>query len=658
MVASAQGIANVYPVSRLPQGRKKVITPHQARQLQALQLGIGQILTMVGNHAVAHAVIQAMFFGGSTAAFPITPSTEELHEIRRAENNGLTNSIGFNASQEHAAMSATIGASYGGARTFIATSSVGLAHMAEMVEWAGQNRMPIVMADVNRAKAPLNIWHSEGDRAGVRDYTVQLVAENHQQAYDLTLQAFRIAERARWMTIVNLAGFFISHSAAQVRVLPHEIATNFVGEYIPPPELDPFSRSISKGGLMSPTAFPLQRAQNHEAWGKIPSIIQETHADFGKISGRSPGAFFNTYHTKDAEHVFLNYGFLSGTLRTFVDQLRAHGVPVGLISGTMLRPFPGKELVQTLSGMQQLKTIAVFDGNLDPVRGPIYTDLTSAIFEQGQQGQKFSQGTPLVAGFRHGGGQNPPDSVINGVLQRMMDMAKQGRVDHPVQQLDRNSLGNTVKLDLTDSPAKNILANQVIVEFHGRGGLGAVSAAANLANIINETSAAAQEKGEPAVFAKATPEFGSEKTGSPTSAVVVYDNKPIESYSIEGKRNLLVYFRPDLIKPAQLENIEDGGFILVNTPLSPTQIRKAHQVPDSVKIYTINASKVSQQVLGKDLPNNVLLAILTKLRPELLTAEQLGTSVETALKKKGAKIIEGNLRLIEEASDHLREEQI
>jgi pyruvate ferredoxin oxidoreductase alpha subunit len=240
--------------------------------------------------------------GGVTAAYPITPSTEILHYIRMLEAEGRIPSLGFNASSEHEAMSVIIGASFGGTRTFIATSAVGFMHMLEMVEWASQNRMPVVMALANRANAPLNIWFGEDDRVRARDFSIQLVAENHQQAYDLTLQAFRIAEQACWLTIINLAGFFISHSSDKVRILPDEVAESFVGTF--KPAIDPFSESISKGGLTSPLAFPLQRAQNFEAWGKVKAIVREVHDEYAQISGRAPGAFFNTYYLEDARYLF------------------------------------------------------------------------------------------------------------------------------------------------------------------------------------------------------------------------------------------------------------------------------------------------------------------------------------------------------------------
>lgn len=603
-------------------------------------------MTLVGNHAVAAAVAQAMRANGSgvTSAFPITPATEILHEVRRLEAEGLVPSVGFNAGQEHEAMTAAIAASHGGTRSFIATSSPGFEHMYEMVVWAGHNRVPVVMALVNRADAPLNIWHGEEGRVRARDFTVQLVAENHQQAYDLTLQAFRIAERAMWMTIVNLAGFFISHSSDQVRILDDKVAEPFVGKFVPP--LDPFAESISRGGLCSPVAFPLQRSQNYAAWGGIKGIVREVHDEFGAISGRAPGAYFNAYHVDaSTKYVFLNYGFLSGTLRTLVDILRHNGVPVGLISGTLLRPFPDRELVEAI--MKQApgcRVVGVFDGTLDPVPGAVFSDLGLA-FQM--HGRDFGSRTPLMMNFRYGGGQNPSLSVLNATVERMMAAAKAGRVADPLQQLDRNSQGGAIALELSSAKLRGVLGGQAIIDFVGRGGQGAISAAANLATITN---------GKTDMHARGIPLFGSEKTGSPTLGSVVMDNQPISNFNNEGPRDLYVFFRPDLITEKHWQNLKQDGFFLVNTSLSPEAVRRKYNIPAAVKIYTVNASKMARGALGRDYPNNVLLAALSELRPDLLSREDLEGAIQRSLKKKGDAVIAKNISLIAEVAANLRQE--
>src|SRR5205814_9833363 len=135
----------------------------------------------------------------------------------------------------HSAMSAAIGAALAGARTMTATSSQGLALMAEIVYIAAAMRAPIVMAVGNRAlSGPINIHCDHSDSMLIRDSgVIQLFAENAQEAYDLTVIAPRLSEHARVLlpVLVCQDGFTITHSAEPVAMLEDELVRAFVGEY-------------------------------------------------------------------------------------------------------------------------------------------------------------------------------------------------------------------------------------------------------------------------------------------------------------------------------------------------------------------------------------------------------------------------------------------
>lgn len=340
-----------------------------------------------------------------------------------------------------------------------------------------------------------------------------------------------------------------------------------------------------------------------------------------------------------------------------VDVLRRNGHPVGLISGTLYRPFPDLELVEAMARrMPKLQVIGAFDGSIDPVPGATYSDVKMALFDYWNQltGRRM----PPLMDFKYCGGQNPSLSAINGAFERMRETAKNGKVEIPIQQLDRNSEGANISLDETNQGVLDVLADQTIVEFVGRGGLGAISAAANLVSTTNDASAELRklDKQSAVVSSRGIPQFGSEKTGSPTFGIAVGDKKPITNYNIEGPRDSFVFFRPDLITQKHVKNLRPGGFFLVNTDLAPANIRKRYQVPAGVRIYTIDASKMAKDVLVKDFPNNVLLAALAKINPALITLEQLSASIQRSLRKKGENIISKNFSLIRAAADNLRTE--
>jgi len=123
---------------------------------------------MIGNHAVSWGVQRSRV--EVISAYPITPQTQIVEELSDMVADGRLASRYIKVESEHSAMAACIGASAAGARTFTATSAQGLALMHELLHWAAGGRLPIVMADVNRAMAPgWTIWTDQNDTLSQRD---------------------------------------------------------------------------------------------------------------------------------------------------------------------------------------------------------------------------------------------------------------------------------------------------------------------------------------------------------------------------------------------------------------------------------------------------------------------------------------------------------
>jgi pyruvate ferredoxin oxidoreductase alpha subunit len=162
--------------------------------------------------------------------YPITPQTELMHKFSEFVYDGKADTEMIAVESEHSAMSAAVGAAAGGVRAVTATSANGLALMWEVLYIASGLRLPIVMAVVNRAlSGPLNIHCDHSDTMGARDAGwIQLFSENTQEAYDNTLQAFRIAEHRDVMlpTMLTLDGFIISHTTEVLEVLDNETAVH------------------------------------------------------------------------------------------------------------------------------------------------------------------------------------------------------------------------------------------------------------------------------------------------------------------------------------------------------------------------------------------------------------------------------------------------
>ena len=188
-----------------------------------------------GNEAVAYAIRQTA--PDVMPAFPITPSTEIPQYVANYIANGKVDTEFIHVESEHSAMSAAIGASAAGARVVTATSSCGMALMWEELYVAASDRLPVVLALVNRAlSGPININADHSDSMGARDTGwIQIYAESNQEVYDNFLQAYPIAEHEAVHLPVMICqdGFITSHGVENILLVEDEKVKEFVGEYAP-----------------------------------------------------------------------------------------------------------------------------------------------------------------------------------------------------------------------------------------------------------------------------------------------------------------------------------------------------------------------------------------------------------------------------------------
>ncbi len=290
-----------------------------------------------GNKAVADAVKAAC--PTVVAAYPITPQTEIVEQIANYVSSGELASKYIPVESEHSAMAACIGASVTGERTFTATSSHGLVYMCEMLHWAVGARLPIVMANVNRALGPgWNIWAEHTDSLSMRDTGwLQVYVGSVQEAYDATLMAFRIAEHSDVFlpVMVNLDGFTLSH-------IMQRLETEEIGDFIPPLEL-PYAIDVKNPGGYGPLTPPGEyyklRWDIERSMRDSRAVIAETQEAFAEQFGREYG-FYEEYRYEDADVVIVAMGTLGKEAEVAVDRLRNEGVAAGSVRLRWLRPFP------------------------------------------------------------------------------------------------------------------------------------------------------------------------------------------------------------------------------------------------------------------------------------------------------------------------------
>ncbi|WP_136193886.1 pyruvate ferredoxin oxidoreductase [Actinomyces procaprae] len=302
-----------------------------------------------GSKAVAAAV--AACRPDVVCAYPISPQTHIVEELSRLVKVGELDSEYVNVESEFAAQSVAIGASAVGARAYTATASQGLLFMAEAVYNASGLGLPIVMTVANRAiGAPINIWNDQSDTMSQRESGwLQLFAADNQEAADLHVQAFRIAEELSLPVMVCMDGFVLTHAVERVDVPEQEQVDAFLPPFQPVQSLDP-KDPVTIGAMVGPEAFTEVRYLAHRKQQAALEVVDRVGREFAAAFGRQSGGLLHAYRTEGAETIVVALGSVTGTLKDAVDILRDDGVPVGLVALTSFRPFPEAAMARALAG--------------------------------------------------------------------------------------------------------------------------------------------------------------------------------------------------------------------------------------------------------------------------------------------------------------------
>jgi len=359
------------------------------------------------------------------AAYPITPQTHIVEHLAELVADGDLDAEFIPVESEHSALSVCCGTSAVGARTFTATSSQGLALMHEILFITAALRLPVVMAVANRAlSGPINIWNDHSDIMANRDAGwIQVFAENGQEALDLTLWAFRVAEdkRVSLPVIVNFDGFVLSH-VIEPTVLPdEETVRKFLPPFEPLQRLD-IDNPLSLGPVGIPDIYTEARKAQLEALLASHGPALEAWAEFEKIFGRSYKPI-ETYRADDAEILMLTMGGIGETAMSVVDERRAKGDKVGLVRVRLWRPFPFAEFKQAIAKAKALAILdraIVFGGPM----GPVASEIKAALFADAKR--------PLITEFVVGlGGRDVTFADFHKMFDETSAALKTGKVPAP-----------------------------------------------------------------------------------------------------------------------------------------------------------------------------------------------------------------------------------
>jgi pyruvate/2-oxoacid:ferredoxin oxidoreductase alpha subunit len=341
------------------------------------------------------------------AAYPITPQTQIVELLSEMCATGDMDARFIKVESEHSAMAAAIGASAAGSRAFTATSSHGLLLMHEMLHWAVGARLPVVLANVNRAVGPpWNIWTDQNDSLSQRDTGVlQIYCESNQEVFDTTLQAFRVAETVKLPAMLILDAFFLSHTCEIVDVFGADTGR----EYLPPFEavdyLDPANPKVF-GNLTGPDNYYELRHMIDKDLVRAIAVMREADQEFQKVYGRSYG-LVEEYRTEGADTIVVTSGTITSTARTVIDDRREKGESIGLLKMRLFRPFPTDDVRRVLNGR---KKVIVIDRNIGFSVGGIFAqEIKAAMWN--------TRADIPIFGFITGiGGRDVTPGVINEII--------------------------------------------------------------------------------------------------------------------------------------------------------------------------------------------------------------------------------------------------
>ena len=377
-----------------------------------------EMVGMEGSLAMAEAVRLANV--DVIAAYPITPQTHIVERLAEMVANGELNAEYIPVESEHSAMSACLGSSATGARTFTATAGQGLELMHEVLYVASGLRLPIVMGVANRAlSSPLSVWGDHSDVMAVRDCGwIQIFAENGQQALDLTVCAFRIGEHPNVLfpVMIHIDGFHLSHVVEPLFLLDKSQVEEFLPPYHHPFALDT-DKPVTIGAFTVPILYTEARKSMEAALRSTRDIINEVWNEFAKVSGRQYRAVEH-YRTEDADTLLLTMGSYSEIAMEAIDQLRDKNEKVGLIRLRLWRPFPFEELRKATGRCQ---TLVVLDRCISPggPPGPVCSEVKAALYSQKKR--------PKIAGFIGGlGGRDLSVPEFVKMIERGKEIAESG----------------------------------------------------------------------------------------------------------------------------------------------------------------------------------------------------------------------------------------
>ena len=366
------------------------------------------VMIDTGNYIAAKAAVMAR--PQVVAAYPITPQTTLVEGIANYVKSGEYTGEYICVESEHSAMTACIGASEAGSRTFTATSAHGLLLMHEMLHWAALARLPIVMCNINRVLGPgWNIWSDQNDSISQRDTGwIQFYCSSNQEIFDTILQSFKLAEDSKVILpiMINYDAFILSHTSMPAFIPKQSEIDEFLPEFKPTWKLD-CDNPIAHGTIIGTEYYEKLRKAMQEAQDEAKTLIPKIAKDWEKHFGRNHGDLFEKYHCEGAEYILITMAAIGAESKVAIDKLREKGIKIGLARLRTFRPFPSEEVIK----LAKQADLIVIDRNISiGSEGAMFNEIKAALYNKSD-----ANVTGFIAGL---GGKDVPYWDIENMCEK------------------------------------------------------------------------------------------------------------------------------------------------------------------------------------------------------------------------------------------------
>ncbi len=369
------------------------------------------IMIDTGNYIAAKAAVMAK--PDVVAAYPITPQTTLVEGIANYVESGEFKGEYICVESEHSAMSACIGASAAGVRTFTGTSSHGLLLMHEMLHWAALARLPIVMCNINRVIGPgWNIWTDENDSISQRDTGwIQFYCSSNQEIFDTVIQSFRLAENEKVLlpVMINYNAFILSHTSMPAEIPEQKEIDGFLQKYKPKWKLD-VENPITFGNIILPPEYEKVRKDMQNSQDYAKKLIPEIANDWKKRFGRHHGGMLELYKCEGADYILLSMGAIGAESKVAIDNLQKVGLKVGLARVRTFRPFPKEEILQ----LGKQADLIIIDRNISiGMEGAVFSEVKASLY-----GKSDAKAYGFIAGL---GGKDVTFGDIESICKKVVN---------------------------------------------------------------------------------------------------------------------------------------------------------------------------------------------------------------------------------------------